>query len=319
MNPSKPKIINFFEFIYDRHSIYYNRFILKKKSPWTTDPILNKVRFCNVYRELDKCSIHLIENVINNKKLSLDDKIFNIILYRRFNTPNFFDYFGVQTIKKYNWKSLEKKMDNLKKKDIRLFNSAYIICQRFVTSKYRKSDKHVQQLLLMEGLRKRWDQFCFHVLKHGGNSIETLHETFVEKIPMTGDFLAFQYCTDITYIPELKHCFCDLNDFVAMGPGSKPGIKLLFPSRIKSRNGPEFAQLCKLLYVMQIDFFNELASNYGKNFYRIEYKSPYFRKTKGTPAVLSLSNIQNCLCEFRKYCHLQTNPNKKKRYYRGGN
>lgn len=305
MNPSKPTCFDFFEFIYDRQLIWYNRFVNKLEPEyWTDDPIFKNNRFCNVYRELDRCSIHLIDWVINNKSLSLEDKIFNILLYRRFNTPWFFQTFGVQRIETYDWKSLEKKMDVLKKHDVKLFNSAYIICQRYFTDKYRKHDKHVQQLLLMNNLIKNWDEFCFYTLEDGA-SIEALHEVFVEGIPMTGDFLAYQYCTDISYLPELKGKFEDINDFVAMGPGSKPGIDLLFPTTKLKRETN-----CKLLYERQKLYFEQLKIRKQKDWNVIRYKYAYNKSP-----YLSLSNIQNCLCEFRKYCNLQTIPGKRRRKY----
>ena len=315
-NSNGRKIIlrDFYEFIYDRHLIWYKRNIKNLAFPWTEDEILRKNMFCNVYRELDKCTIHLLNYVINNASLTLEDKIFNILLYRRFNTPNFYDIFPVQTLENFNFKNLEKQMDKAKANGHKLFNSAYIICQRYYQSTYRKGDKHVQQLLIMKQLHKNFYDFYFPALQEGQSSIEELHKVLKEEIPMSGDFMCFQYCNDITYIPELKYCFDDLNDFVAMGPGSKPGIDLLFPGHKESH-----AELCKYLYIRQIDFFNELASNHNKNFYRIKYDSPYFKADKGNPAFISLSNIQNCLCEFRKYIMLQTNPKKRKRYYKGAN
>ena len=47
------RIDAFFEFIYDRQEIWHKRSYLKQPAPWTSDPILNTYKFCNVYRELD--------------------------------------------------------------------------------------------------------------------------------------------------------------------------------------------------------------------------------------------------------------------------
>ena len=307
MNVNKIELLDFYEFIYDRQLIWHKRFVKKEPSPWTNSHYFINFKFCNVYRELDKGSIVLIEKVLKNKELSLEDKILNIFLYRRFNTVSFFDMFGVQTMKTFDWKRLEKRMDEEKKKGNRLFNDAYIICQRYYTSEYRSRDKHVQQLLLIDGLRKEFHEFKFHVLKDGRNYIKSLHEAFVKRIPMTGNFLAYQYCTDISYIPELKNRFIDLNDFVAMGPGSIPGVHLLFPGTAKKDCGEK----CKQLWMGQEKYFYSLMMRKNKDWSKIRYKTPYDKSE-----YLSLSNIQNCLCEFRKRVMLELNPNKKKRYFK---
>lgn len=304
MNPNKPTTLDFFEFVYDRHLIWYKRFVLKQKSPWTKDPILSLYRFCNVYRELDRCSIHLIDNVIDNKELNLSDKIFNILVYRRFNTPYFYNHIQPIKLEHFHWKDLELLMDRMKKDGLNLFNSAYIICQRSYASKYRKSDKHIQQLLLIEEIKNKSLNTIILSLKE--NKIEELHKCLNVMIPLTGNFLAFQYCTDITYLPEFKNKFKDIGNFVSVGPGAKPAIDLLFPN-----TKLPYDTNCKLLFDGQKLDFNKLKIRTGKDWNEIYYKYAYFKSP-----YLSLSNIQNSLCEFRKYCHLQTNPKKRKRIYR---
>jgi len=303
LNSAKPKVIDFFNFIYERHLLFLKKNVYQyPQEKWTNDPILQKHKFCNVYRELDKGTQVLIRNILENKNLNLEDKIFNILLYRRFNTVDFFDRIPRFEISKFNWKELERKMDADKKRGIRLFNDAYIVCQR-KSSTYRPHDKHVQQLLLIDSIK---DKINIIISAINSNRISEVHECLKKIIPMTGDFLAYQYCTDISYIPELWNHFEDINTFVAMGPGSKPGIDLLFPNR----NG-SYESYCQYLFDMQEFFFNLLAVRKRKFWSKIYYQDAYYQNK-----YLSLSNIQNCLCEYRKYIFLQINPNKKKRYYR---
>lgn len=55
-------IDQFFSIARERHSIY-----LRRKAglprPWSSDPIFNKYRFCNVFRELDRTTVWFRENV----------------------------------------------------------------------------------------------------------------------------------------------------------------------------------------------------------------------------------------------------------------
>lgn len=281
--------------------IWHRRNVLNEPAPWSDDEILMTYKFCNVYRELDKCSQHLIDWVIDSNELNLEDKIFNILLYRRFNTPDFFSVYGPQRIKSFSPDKLINKMDEQKEMGFNLFNSAYIICQVSFESAYRKSDKHVQQILLISNLRKRIEEFHFHVLPDGGNYIEALHELLMEEIPLTGGFLAYQYCSDISYLPELQGKFEDLNAFCNVGPGAKGGVDLIYPY-----GGGTYEGFCSTIWGLQ-----EL--HMPKEWNNIYYKDAYY-KSKW----LSLSNIQNCLCEYRKYHNLQTNPKCRKRYYKQG-
>ena len=141
--PKEKTILKFFEFIYDRHKIWHLKENLYRKYPWTKDKVLTTYKFCNVYRELDKCTIHLIKNVIENGNLNFSDKILNILIYRFFNVSYF--YSSIMKPVHWNqwkWKLLEKVLDN-KIKNYRLFNSAYMTFQMAVDKSYRKNDKRV--------------------------------------------------------------------------------------------------------------------------------------------------------------------------------
>lgn len=68
-----------------------NRYTIFKKrkegleAPWTDDPILQKYRFTNVFREDDKESQYLIQNISLHPDMSMEMKIYNTILFRCFN------------------------------------------------------------------------------------------------------------------------------------------------------------------------------------------------------------------------------------------
>lgn len=293
-------INKFYNFIYERHLIWHKRHILKQPFPWTEDKVLQKYKFCCIYRELDKCSLHLIKHVINNENLSPDNKIFNILIYRRFNTPDFFEVYGTQDVDNFDFDGLVSKMDAAKKSGKNLFNDAYIICQRSFESTKRKSDKHYQQLLMLKSLSERFYDFHFHVLAEGGNFIEELHKVLVEEIPLTGGFLAYQYCTDISWMPEHQGKFDDLNEFCDVGPGAKRGIDLIFPGK------NNYVERCQQLFREQEKFMPK------------EWEEIYYKQAYNQSKWLSLSNIQNSLCEFRKYHNLTQDESKcRKRKYKG--
>lgn len=305
MIPNRLTILDFYEFIYDRHMIWYRKEFLKNKFPWTNDPTLRTYKFCNVYRELDKGTKYLIKTIINNKNISLEDRFLNCIAYRRFNLPGFFEWIGGPvSCKKFEIGKYIHLLDKRKEKGLNLFNDAYIVSQTAYDKKPGvRKEKHIQQMLVLRGLTDG----CSDAIKFfkGANLFE-IHQNLKRNIFGMGDFLAYQTVTDLTYFPEFKRLW-KINDFVAMGPGSKPGVDLLFPSV----HTASYSQICKNLFSIQDQWFDELKRKKGKDWFKIYYRKAYYQDP-----YLSLSNIQNCLCEFRKYVTLQIDPNKRKRYYK---
>lgn len=291
------KIQEFFNFIEDRQLVWYRRFVLKQPRPWCYDPILDTYKFCNVYRELDKGTQHLIINVIN-KNLPIETKVFNIMIYRRFNVFGFFTEILNEPInpKIYDFKYLESLLDKRKSEGKLLFNEAYMLCQRTFASDYRKSDKHIQTLLAQQKIAKEINTVVKNIIN--AKDLKSIHE-YLQTFPLIGAFLSFQILTDLTYVSDfLKH---DINSYVSVGPGAIGGLEYIFGKLKQS----EHQKYCKKLWLNQGEHLNE-------NWLKIRYKDAYCQE------YISLSNIQNCLCEFRKFKQLQINPKARKRYYKGG-
>jgi hypothetical protein len=74
----------YWQFAAERQEIYQRR-LQGCPYPWTTDPILSKYRFTNVYRVTDRVSQYLLKNVIYNAQYSKVDLFFRILLFKLFN------------------------------------------------------------------------------------------------------------------------------------------------------------------------------------------------------------------------------------------
>lgn len=74
-----------YEWMSERYKIHVRKDVQRLPSPWTENEILRQVKFCNVRREHDRQSQHLIRNIVENNNLSLADKMFNCLLFRMFN------------------------------------------------------------------------------------------------------------------------------------------------------------------------------------------------------------------------------------------
>ncbi len=54
----------YWRFAVERQNIFFNR-LLGYEAPWTRDAVMDKYKFTNAYRVLDRVSQFLISNIIN--------------------------------------------------------------------------------------------------------------------------------------------------------------------------------------------------------------------------------------------------------------
>lgn len=296
-----PKILEFFEFIYDRQLVYYNKEVLKSQPPWTADPHLSKYNFCNVYRELDKGTKYLIN--ITNKITNEEKLFFNIVIYRIFNIIGLFEtvFDGYQDPNNFDFKKAESLLDEAVKRQS-IFNTAYIVTQMpYPHKNYRRGTKHPQFLMTIEWLANEIvnNQFM------AGFKVQTPELTMekLQSIPLVGPFLAGQIMVDLTYTDIVPWNGCS---FCIIGPGAKTGIVQILGHE------PDYKGLwnfCEHLFMYQPEYFRMMFEKTGKNWKEIAYKD----SLNGYP-FLSFMDIQHDLCEFRKYNQWSTGQGKRKYY-----
>lgn len=304
----KAEIIEFYEFIYERQLAWYNRFIRKNPRPWSGDEILNKYKFCNVYRELDRCSIHLLNTVINNDKLENIDKVFNILLFRIFNVDKFFTEYLTSPVifSEFKFLDAEKLIDEVKSNGKKVFNNAYNITQATYFSGHRKRDKHSQHLQNLENIAK-----TFRVTFKSIEDAKSPREIFeiLRGLNFFGPFLAYQCLIDISYIPNFL--YLNWNDFVNVGPGAIGTIDAIFEPKPRGITPPKhYEAKCKELFYEQKNMFYKLRTQFNKNWLEINFRTPY-----NAGDYLSLNNIQNCCCEFRKYLNYKNDTKCRVKYF----
>lgn len=300
-----PNALKFFSFIYERQNIYHKKEVLNLPPPWTDDEILKRYHFCNVYRETDRSSRYLIETVLN-KDYHPIMKFFNIIAYRFFNQVGLFDKIFEEPLHplRFDFTSLEKLLDDKIKNNVQLFNTAYVTCGRAYNKNYRKNDKHIQVLLILNYLAGKIKESSSFVEKIQivGKPYQAID--ILKDIHGIGDFIASQIMVDLTYTRFFLHKFTS-NNFCIIGPGAVGGIQQIEPDIPISK----MKEYCLRLRDMQEDMFNRLKEETGKDWLSIHYKDAYCC----TP-YLSAMDMQGCLCEFRKY-HKWPTESCRRRYY----
>lgn len=292
----------FFEFVYDRQQVWHNRNMLKLPAPWSKDEILQKFRFCNVYRELDGGTLAITRYLRQN--FTPEEKLFNIIAYRFFNRRDTIEnlFGGFLNPDTFDVKALEKRLD-AQKQEGKLFSNAYLITAYAYKPDYRPHDKHVQVLFMLNDIRAK----LRHIIDRLQSALpQEGIDIIVQEVPMAGPFLAGQILLDATYAGNIISY--SSNDFLIVGPGAHWGLNIIYNKNLTAR---EADVKCRHLHALQKEGFAELKKTTGKDWDKIRWQNPDYCGGE----FLSLHDVQNSLCEFRKYRRLKTGENAKKRYF----
>lgn len=266
----------FWRFAAERQEVFFRR--LEGGPPqWSTDPILQRHRFTNVYRASDRVSQYLIGRVQYQGEQGPDELFFRTILFKLFNRIDTWEMLesalGGLCAAEFKPHRYERVLDEARRADKRIYSAAYIMPP---APGGRGEAKHVGHLRLLETmLRDKLPQRLAEArsLRHGFEMLRAY--------PMMGDFLAFQYMIDLNYSQLLN--FSEM-DFVVAGPGARRGIGKCF-SNLAGLSG--------------VDVIRHVTEGQSEEFAR---RGLAFRDLWGRP--LQLIDCQNLFCEVDKYARV---------------
>ena len=269
----------YWRFAAERQAVFFRR-IRGETRPWTDNPVLAIYKFTNAYRASDRVSQCLIRNVIYREDLpkSPREVFFRILLFKLFNKIDTWELLerelGPITFEDYRFAEYDAVLLHALQSGQRIYSAAYIMPPG--SSVFGRSAKHQNHLLLLEQMMA--DQLADRLTQ-----ARSMQEGF-EKLrayPTIGDFLAYQFITDINY-SELTD-FSEM-DFVVPGPGARDGLRKCFidPGGL---NEPE---LIRLMADLQEEEFERLGLN---------FQSLWGRR-------LQLIDCQNLFCEVDKYARV---------------
>lgn len=263
----------FFKFIDERHRIWYRRFILKTPRPWTTDPILQNYKFCNIYRELDRGTQYILEVIKQTEDYPL--MLAKTITYRIVNNLPAIEYAGgmpssVQEIPKFI-----AKLKEYKSKNGTLWFTAYRVLFPRLETDRDNFDR-------LERAMKEIYEGC----QDNGHFIEDAKDleepqdfiNYLNWYPAVGNFVAYEIYCDLAVAKKIPFT---LDDYVNIGPGAINGLKLIYPDILTYTK----AELTQLIAVLR-----DISPTY------LPFDYP------GKP--LNLRDIEHSLCEFRKYHYI---------------
>ena len=258
--------------------------------PWTSDPILDTYRFCNVYREQDKVTRWIAANLRNEA-----DRYpwFTMTLARLINLPesltvlkrHLVDDTGTLAWNRKTFTDIIHDRSCMGKKN---FNPAYIVS----TNGFAMEKGDYLGLKVLQPLWDDRDSINRDIRK--AKSLEEVH-TMLKTYNGLASFMAAQVVADLKHYSRFM-LLPDHLSFAAPGPGSKRGM-----NRILGRE-------------TQASMSDTLWTSYMSQLY--PYMSSWAER-EGLPP-LDAQDLQNCLCEYDKYMRAKTGEGTPKQKYQGG-
>ena len=269
--------MSYWQLAAERQKIFFKRW-RQEEAPWTDDPIFLQHKFTNAYRASDRVSQYLIKNVIYKGEQAPREWFFRTLLFKFFNSIDTWELLtsslGEPHSQRFSPEDCDRVLTAVMFAGKPIYSAAYIMPSGGRLSPHkRKHQMHLALLsqMLADGLAEKLNQSpdmasAFRLLR---------------VYPSIGDFLAYQYITDLNYSP-----LTDLSEmqFVCAGPGAVDGIRKCFSERGMYSDED--------LIRMVADHQESMFECMGLSFQRL-----WGRR-------LQLIDCQNLFCEVDKYARV---------------
>jgi len=314
----------FFAYARERHSIYLRRQRGVPRSDWTSDPILQKYRFTNVFREIDATTVWFRENV--RKHLSSSpDVLLATVLFRWFNRIRTGEAIFSQTRLDTEtpgataWDELVgSSSTEVVRSSVLQYcgggpyvTGAYIIktpdgldklsgvlrcVEWFMTQSQKVGEGRFGDALLDQGEMSRMLS-----REPGRHSLEFVWD-WLRRFPYMGDFMAYEVVTDLRHT-DLLYDAPDIMTWANPGPGATRGAGRVVSGyhevfRKSSRDRQE---------VMSV--MSKLLS--------LSRKPEYWpQEDRESWSVWEMRDVEHTLCEFDKYERVRLGQGRPRGVYR---
>lgn len=298
---SKKFLEKYWKFIYERLNIYHRRVVLSKPAPWTNDIYLQKGRFTNISRDMDKLTIyernHIISKIdepvidLETRKKSV---MFNIIMFRTFVKIETFELIGFIDFSDKNyrnqWEKAKKILLQRREEGLSNFTGVYIVNQLKSCNPDPETNKNktMNALCMLEYYMNNIDDIYRIIIKEPLNMKEQLAR--LQELNGVGHFTAYEYACSFAMICRyFKNTLVPWTEdnYTNVGPGAERGLDWIFLNR------------GNLTYLECIIY---LRSIWKAEFKRLGWYDEFVVKLpKELNGDLDLRVIEHCLCETSKY------------------
>lgn len=210
----------FVNFIIERETIRVLKELGEPK-PWTTDPVLQNYRFCNINRNDDTVSKWIYDNWILPNEEAPGYLPRAILLARMINWPDTLDEIGFPC--PWHKKAYSDRIGHRMARGEKTWTGAYMI-----TANSNGESKGVSVCETVDRLNFELETTCLKVWSQ------------LQTLPRIGSFMAAQVVADLKRTEYLGNAM-DYITFCAPGPGSMKGLNLVLGLPLdKQWNQPMF-------------------------------------------------------------------------------
>ncbi len=280
LSPARPTVVydTYWRFAVERQEVFFRK-LERLDGPWTDDPILLRHKFTNAYRASDRVSQYLIRHVIYEGEASPEEIFFRTILFKLFNKIETWEMLqsklGTISYSDYSFAKYDQILSEAILSGTRIYSAAYMMPSG--KRAFGHARKHSNHLELVKCMMDDGVPLRIADARNMRQAFEVLRS-----YPTIGDFLAYQFVTDLNYSEVLN--FSEM-EFVIPGPGAIDGIHKCF----SNLGGLNETDIIKLVTERQEMEFERSGLN--------------FRTLGGRP--LQLIDCQNLFCEVSKYARLR--------------
>lgn len=277
---------------------------LMTSGPFTDDPILAEARFCNVFRELDRVTVWIDQN-IRKPFAGHPDLWLMLAIARYINWPDtlqsLIEYAGAWPDGEhgdFKPEGLGTALDFFKSEGRKVYTGAYMIrAESNPAAEWYSWTKQQYVARIVIGRlwedREQW-RAMLEDQPEGGLELQAVWQMFQSpRYIGWGPFMSYQAVIDMRWTPLLGNA-PDINTWAALGPGSRRGL-----NRLAGR-----------------DLEHPLSQEAGLEEMRRIYEEQDAHRAPWVPRI-DLSDIQNCLCETDKYLRVKAGGKTRAKYIQG--
>ena len=277
-------------FIWEREAIRLAR-ENGHSAPWTKDPVLAKYKFTNIHRSDDRVSQWVIDKLIEPATARGDEHLwFTLLIARLINWPPTLQALMKKGVipcapEDFDADMFEHTLERIKNDGKKVYSGAYMLYPTKMEPGGNKS-KAVAKYIIGSAIENADN---VRAALWNADSVMSIEKFVAELSKCFGisTFIAGQVAADLTYTGMDVE---DLYTYAPIGPGSSRGLNYLL-------GRAPFATW------KQKEFNAELSNVYGEIVDKLEIVD------------LTLHDVQNCMCEFSKYCRAVLSEGKPKTTY----
>lgn len=293
---TKENLTRFCKFSAERMNVYWARRNGLPREHWTEDPILQRYKFTNCYRILDRVSQYLITNISNAGSYGTErgrlartyDRFVRTYIFKMFNSVETWEAMPLD-LRDLGYDSVStrralkdiQKWAEARQRHTPIFGNAYLMAPPDGKMYHTRVALYLAGLEALLTTTVEGNDGCRVPSWKAIMEAAYLSTSYriLRSIRGFGPFLAYQFAMDFAYGAEYA---VDFNSFVVPGPGCQRGYQKVFGVRTDA----QMVSALKAMYRNQVALFT--------------YTGVGFPFLTAAPD-LQTNDFQNLFCEFDKY------------------